>query len=134
MCSAPHAVYTLLAAFVRQDQFDYYPSPDPFADLGPDLQLQRDPQPESQADELGGIRTSGSYVKGSHNILKGGVTFEQTGLTENDGFGIVDPGLLERLGLFECRRITGHQPAPYKPCELRGSAYAERGSGNGRGI
>ena len=33
-----HAVFTLGALFVRRDQYNYYPSGDPFADLVPDLQ------------------------------------------------------------------------------------------------
>ena len=34
-----HTIFTF-GGFVRQDQFNYYPSRDPFADLTPDLQLQ----------------------------------------------------------------------------------------------
>jgi hypothetical protein len=34
-----HTVFTF-GGFVRQDQYNYYPSRDPFADLAPDLQLQ----------------------------------------------------------------------------------------------
>ena len=37
-----------------------------------------------------GGRASLSYVKGINNI-KAGVTYQQTFLTENDNFGIVDP-------------------------------------------
>lgn len=40
-----------------------------------------------------GVRGAWSYVKGIHNI-KIGATYEQTSLTENDGFGIVNPVLL----------------------------------------
>ena len=48
-----------------------------------------------------GFAPSVSYVKGIHNI-KAGVTYEQTFLTENDTFGIVDPDI-ER-GVPQCRR------------------------------
>ena len=34
-----NTVFTF-GGFVRQDQYNYYPSGDPFADLTPDLQLQ----------------------------------------------------------------------------------------------
>ncbi len=37
--SAPSTVFTF-GGFVRQDQYNYYPSDDPFADLTPDLQSQ----------------------------------------------------------------------------------------------
>ncbi|MGD0133742.1 MAG: TonB-dependent receptor [Bryobacteraceae bacterium] len=40
----PNSVFTF-GAFVRQDQFNYYPSANPFADLTPDLQLASDARP-----------------------------------------------------------------------------------------
>ncbi|MCU1308842.1 MAG: TonB-dependent receptor plug [Acidobacteriaceae bacterium] len=76
---------TLLAvgAFVRHDDFNYYPSSDPFADQ---------PETLSQRRRLlnAGIKADLSYVKGKHNI-KGGITFQHTLLTENFAFGITDP-------------------------------------------
>ncbi len=78
-------------AFVRRDQFNYYPSSDPFADLGPS-NLQQETASQSRNLTNAGIRGEVSYVKGIHNV-KAGVTYEQTFLNENDLFGIVDPTL-----------------------------------------
>jgi hypothetical protein len=77
-----------LGGFVRQDQYNYYASDNPFSDLTPDLQLQS----IGQARTLTNAGTHGdiSYVKGIHN-LKAGVVYEQTFLTESDPLGIVDP-------------------------------------------
>jgi hypothetical protein len=82
-----NAVFTL-GGFVRRDQYNYYPSTDLFADAAPALQLTTVGQSRTLMNA--GARTSLSYVKGIHNI-KAGVTYEQTFLTENDKFGIVDP-------------------------------------------
>jgi hypothetical protein len=74
--------------FARQDQYNYYGSPDPFADLIPDLQTNTIGQ-NRRLTNLG-LRGSVSMVKGIHNI-KVGATWEDTILTENNTFGIVDP-------------------------------------------
>jgi hypothetical protein len=74
--------------YLRQDQYNYYPSRDPFADLTPDLQLQTVGQNRTLTN-IGG-RTSLAYVKGIHNV-KAGVTYQHTFLTEKDALGIVDP-------------------------------------------
>jgi hypothetical protein len=83
-----------IGAFVRQDQFNYYPSANPFADFTPGL--QSDSIAQSRRLTNAGARSDISYVKGIHNI-KAGVLYEQTFLTEKDSFGIVDPGLLPSL-------------------------------------
>lgn len=83
------AAFTL-GAFFRQDQFNYYPSRDPFADLTPNL--QSDTIAQNRRLTNAGIRGDFSYVHGIHNV-KAGVTFQHTFLTENDTFGIVDPTL-----------------------------------------
>jgi len=87
------AVWTI-GAFVRQDQFNYYPSKDPFADLTPNLQSDSIAQQRRLTNV--GVRSDISYVRGIHNI-KAGITYEQTLLTEHDSFGIVDPGLVPSL-------------------------------------
>jgi hypothetical protein len=71
--------------FARQDQFNYYPSNNPFADQ---------PVTASQQRRLtnAGLRGDISYVKGAHN-LKAGAVFEHTFLTENFGLGLTDPGV-----------------------------------------
>jgi hypothetical protein len=76
--------------FARQDQYNYYPSRDPFSDLIPDLQLQTIGQNRRLTDL--GLRANVSYVKGIHNI-KVGANYSDTILTENDNFGIVEPTL-----------------------------------------
>jgi hypothetical protein len=83
-----NAVYTL-GAFVRRDDYDYYPSSDPFADLGPPS-LQRQSVGQNRTLTNAGLRSDLSYVKGIHQI-KAGATYEQTFLNENDTLGIVDP-------------------------------------------
>ncbi len=74
--------------WVRQDQFNYYPSNDPFADLIPGLQLQSVGQNRKLTSI--GAQPSFTYSKGIHN-LKAGFMYEHTFLTVNDGLGIVDP-------------------------------------------
>jgi len=80
-------VFTL-GAFVRRDQYNYYPSGNPFADQSPDLQLNTVAQNRTLTNA--GVRAVLSYVKGINNV-KAGFTFENTALSENDKFGIVDP-------------------------------------------
>jgi hypothetical protein len=82
-------VFTL-GGFVRRDGYNYYPSGDPFADRTPDLQFETVSQYRTLTNA--GIRASVSYVKGIHNV-KAGVTFENTALSENDHFGIVNPAV-----------------------------------------
>jgi hypothetical protein len=77
--------------FVRHDQYDYYPSPNPFADLGP-TNLQRETVGQFRILTNAGAHSDISYVKGINNV-KAGVTYEQTFLTENDRLSIVDPTL-----------------------------------------
>ena len=77
-----------LGGFVRHDQYNYYPSGDPFADLGPP-NLQRETVGQDRSLTNAGIRSDLSYVKGMHN-LKVGATYQQTLLNENDNLGIVD--------------------------------------------
>ncbi len=87
------AVFTV-GAFVRQNQFTYYPSANPFADLTPNL--QSDCIAQSRRLTNAGLHSDISYVKGIHNI-KAGITYLRTFLTEKDSFGIVDPNLWPSL-------------------------------------
>jgi hypothetical protein len=80
-------VFTL-GAFVRHDQYNYYPSGNPFADLAPSLQAQTIGQDRTLTNA--GIRPEVSYVKGIHNV-KVGAVYQHTFLNENDSLGIVDP-------------------------------------------
>jgi hypothetical protein len=88
-----NTVFTL-GGFVRRDQFNYYPSDNPFADLAPNLQQETLSQDRTLTNA--GIRSDLSYVKGKHNV-KAGVTYQQTFLDENNHFGIVDPTFLSAL-------------------------------------
>jgi len=83
-----HAVVTL-GTFVRRDDYNYYPSSDPFADLGPPS-LQRQSVGQNRTLTNTGVRSDISYVRGI-NQIKAGATYEQTFLNENDTLGIVDP-------------------------------------------
>ena len=83
----PNTVFTF-GAFFRQDQYNYYPSRDPFADFTDDLQSATVAQNRRLTNA--GARTSLAYVKGIHNV-KVGATYEHTFITERDAFGLVDP-------------------------------------------
>jgi hypothetical protein len=104
-----NAVFTL-GAFVRRDQFNYYPSDNPFADLGP-TNLQRETVGQDRKLTNAGVRSDLSYVKGIHN-LKVGAVYQQTFLDEQDTLGIVDPTLLPVT--FGC---PNGNPAP-DPCAV----------------
>ncbi|MGD0427482.1 MAG: TonB-dependent receptor [Candidatus Acidiferrales bacterium] len=78
-----------LGAFVRRDAYNYYPSDNPFADLGP-FSLQRETVTQDRTLTNAGIHSEISYVHGI-NTVKAGIVYEQTFLTENDQIGIVDP-------------------------------------------
>ena len=108
------AVFTL-GAFVRQDQYNYYPSNNPFADLGP---INSETIRQDRTLTNAGLRSDISYVKGIHNI-KAGVTFEHTFLTENDRFGIIDPNLLPTTtdsNGVNCFDPTANFATPGTPC------------------
>ena len=81
--------------FVREDQYNYYPSGDPFNDFSPDLQAETFSQSRSLKNV--GLRTDVSYVKGIHNF-KAGALLEHWFLTESDNLGLVAPGFLAGLG------------------------------------
>ncbi len=82
-----NSVFTL-GGFIRQDQYNYYPSGNPFADFTPDLQSATVGQNRSLKNA--GARTNYSWVNHIHNI-KVGATYEHTFITERDTFGLVDP-------------------------------------------
>lgn len=85
----PHVVFTF-GGYARQDQYNYYPSDNPFADLQPDLQTQTIGQNRRLTNV--GLRSDVSYVNSIHNF-KAGVNYGDTILTEKDNFGVVDPTL-----------------------------------------
>jgi hypothetical protein len=107
-------VFTL-GAFVRRDQFNYYPSADPFADLGP-INLQRETVAQNRTLTNAGLRSDISYVKGINN-LKAGAVYEQTFLDEHDPLGIVDPTLNAPCVAFS----AAQNMFPYKDSPIRRS-------------
>jgi hypothetical protein len=129
-----NAVFTL-GAFVRQDQYNYYPSNNPFADLGP---INSETIGQDRRLTNAGVRSDISYVKGKHNV-KAGITYEHTFLKENDSFGIIDPMLLpsttDALGA-PCFDPTKNTAVPGTPCATLlpidltrgGSLFTFRGS------
>jgi hypothetical protein len=73
--------------YVRRDDYNYYPSGNPLADLGPpNLQNQTISQDRSLTNA--GVHSDISYAKGINNI-KIGAMYSQTFLRENDTLGIV---------------------------------------------
>ena len=75
---------------LRQDQYNYYPSNNPFADFSPTQQATIG---QDRTLTNAGLRSDVTYAKGIHNI-KIGANYSQTFLTENDQLGIVDPNFL----------------------------------------
>lgn len=75
-----------LGAFIRSDGFNYYPSHNPLADLGP-IQGQSISQYRTLTNT--GLRTDYNLQKGP-NSIKIGALYQHTFLRENDLLGIVD--------------------------------------------
>lgn len=94
---------------MRRDDYNYYPSSDPFADLGPPS-LQRQSVGQNRTLTNSGLRSDISYVKGI-NQIKAGVTYEQTFLNENDRLGIVDPTY--NAPCITAVPVTSVNPFPY---------------------
>jgi hypothetical protein len=108
----PSAVFTF-GAYVRRDDYNYYPSGDPFADFSPDLQSETVSQSRSLTNA--GLRADVTYVKGIHNV-KAGITYQQTFLTENENIGIVDPTFYPAAAAFyNCLDANGN-PLPNTQC------------------
>jgi hypothetical protein len=95
-----------LGAYVRKDNYHYYPSGDPFADLGP---VQQESIGQDRSLTNAGVHSDISYVKGVNNV-KVGAQYEQTFLDESDLLGIVSPTYLNSLGC-----MTGNTPTA-APC------------------
>jgi len=74
--------------YVRRDQYDYYPSGNALADLGP-TNLQTSSIAQQRSLTNAGLHTDLSYVRGVNNI-KIGANYSQTFLRENDQLGVVD--------------------------------------------
>ena len=77
--------------YIRKDAYNYYPSGNPLADLGPP-NLQRESIGQARTLLNAGAHADLSYVHGVNNA-KIGARYEQTLLREHDSLGIVDPSL-----------------------------------------
>ena len=77
-----------LGAFVRRDDYNYYPSGNPLADLGP-ANLQTSSISQNRTLTNSAVHADYSYAKGIHTV-KAGAQYGQTFLNENDDLGIVD--------------------------------------------
>jgi hypothetical protein len=82
-----NAVFNL-GAFVRRDQYNYYPSGNPLADLGP-ANLQTSSIAQNRTLTNAAVHSDISYAKGRHDI-KAGAQYGQTFLRENDSLGVVE--------------------------------------------
>jgi hypothetical protein len=78
-----------LGAFVRRDDYNYYPSGNPLADLGP-ANLQTSSIAQARTLTNAAVHADFSYAKGIHTF-KAGAQYGQTFLNENDSLSIVDP-------------------------------------------
>ena len=72
--------------FVRRDTYNYYPSGNPLADLGP---IQSESIIQARSLTNAGARSDFSYVKGVNNI-KIGAVYQHTFLRENDSIGLIN--------------------------------------------
>jgi hypothetical protein len=126
--------------YIRKDQYDYYPSGNPLADLGPP-NLQNQTISQSRSLTNAGVHTDLSYAKGINNI-KIGANYSQTFLRESDTLGLVsntfnspctdaaanpvngfsDPSQCLAAGLFPNDGVLatalGLKPAPFNPVLL----------------
>jgi hypothetical protein len=73
--------------YVRKDQYNYYPSGNPLADLGP---IQNESISQSRSLLNAGVHADYSIQKGINNI-KAGAVYQQTFLREHDNLGLVNP-------------------------------------------
>ncbi len=109
-----NTVFTL-GAFVRHDQFNYYPSNNPLADFSP---IQSESIAQDRKLTNVGVRSDISYVKGINNI-KAGVVYEHTFLTENDNLAIVNPTLNS-----PCLDVNGNpQPGFTDPSQCAAAGF-----------
>ena len=77
------------APYLRRDSYNYYPSNNLLADLGP---IQQEAVAQQRSLTNAGLHSDISYVHG-HNSFKFGGQYSQTFLRENEQIGLVDPTL-----------------------------------------
>lgn len=81
----PNSVFNF-GPFVRKDQYNYYPSGNPLADLGP-IQNQSISQSRSLLNT--GAHADFTFQRGNQNI-KAGAVYQHTFLREHDDLGLVN--------------------------------------------
>lgn len=75
-----------VGVYLRRDDYNYYPSGNPLADLAP---IQNESISQTRSLTNAGLHTDFSYVKGIHNV-KVGLQYTQTFLNEGDNLGLVN--------------------------------------------
>lgn len=77
------------APYIRRDDYEYFPSNNPLADLGP---LQQESVAQQRSLTNTGVHSDFTYTHGPNNLKLGGM-YQQTFLRENLQTGLVDPSL-----------------------------------------
>jgi hypothetical protein len=104
--------------YIRKDSYNYYPSHDPLADLGP-ANLQTSSISQERTLTNTGVHADVSYARGINNIKLGG-NYSQTFLRENDRLGIV-----EATYNSPCTDATNNPlPGYAAPFQCTGNAFA----------
>ena len=119
---------TVLTAgfFVRRDAYNYYPSGDPFADLGPS-NLQQETVSQDRTLLNAGARASLSYVKGIHNV-KAGVILRANVLDGRRSFRNRRSHAQRTLPRRERRSGVCRQSYIEQPVAMRHSQHNEPGA------
>ena len=84
------------AGSIRHDGFNYYPSGNPLADVGP-VNLQQETIAQTRHLTNAATHADITHTQGVNNI-KIGLSYQQTFLDELDRLAIVDPNLIANLG------------------------------------
>ncbi len=116
-----------IGAFVRRDQFNYYPSSNPFADLGPS-NLQQETAAQSRNLTNAGIRGEVSVGERNSQRQSGSHLRADLILNENDTFGIVDPTLNAVCLNADGTPFTG--PSITSPTQCTGALQPNLGQGS----
>ncbi|MGI4757222.1 MAG: TonB-dependent receptor [Janthinobacterium lividum] len=77
------------APYIRRDSYNYFPSGNPLADLGP---IQQESVGQQRSLTNAGVHSDVTYISG-HNSIKLGGMYQHTFLRENDQIALVDPAL-----------------------------------------
>ncbi len=122
--AGPHLVWNVISYF-RRDGYNYYPSSDPFEDLGP---VQQETVGQERSLTNTGVHTDIAWVHGINDV-KAGLEYYSTFLTENDTLGIVSPTYLNSLGCMAGNVPTGPPCTYLLPYDLTrgGGLYSFHG-------